>query len=46
MMMTVYLTLGAMLSLVGLIAIYVKTGATSFDLMILRDALASRPLAR
>ena len=44
MMMTVYLTLGAMLSLVGLIAIYVKTGATSFDLMILRDALASRPL--
>jgi len=44
MMMTVYLTLGAMLSLLGLIAIYVKSGATSFDLMVLRDALASRPL--
>ena len=44
MMMTVYLTLGAMLSLVGLIAIYVKSGATSFDLMVLRDTLASTPL--
>ena len=44
MMMTIYLTLGAMLSLVGLIAIYVKSGATSFDLMVLRDTLASSPL--
>jgi len=44
MMMTVYLTLGAMLSLVGLIAIYVKSGATSFDLMVLRDTLASAQL--
>jgi len=44
MTMTIYLTLGAMLSLIGLIAIYVKSGATSFDLMVLRDTLASRPL--
>src|SRR5271165_2375421 len=44
MMMTIYLTLGAMLSLVGLVAIYVKSGASSFDLMVIRDALASRPL--
>ena len=44
MMMTIYLTLGAMLSLLGLIAIYVKSGATSFDLMALRDTLASMPL--
>jgi NADH-quinone oxidoreductase subunit M len=45
MMMTIYLTLGAMLSLLGLIAIYVRSGATSFDLMALRDTLAARPLA-
>jgi NADH-quinone oxidoreductase subunit M len=46
MMMTIYLTLGAMLSLLGLIAIYAKSGASSFDLMALRDTLASRPLLR
>jgi NADH-quinone oxidoreductase subunit M len=44
MMMTIYLTLGAMLSLLGLIAIYSKSGASSFDIMVLRDTLASRPL--
>jgi len=44
MMMTIYLTVGAMLSLLGLIAIYAKSGASSFDLMSLRDTLASRPL--
>ncbi|HEY1791388.1 MAG TPA: NADH-quinone oxidoreductase subunit M [Opitutaceae bacterium] len=44
MMMTVYLTLGAMLSLVGLIAIYVKSGASSFDLFAIRDALSAAPL--
>ena len=37
MKMTIYLTLGAMLSLLGLIAIYVKSGAHSFDLIALRD---------
>ena len=44
MTMTIYLTLGAMLSLLGLIAIYAKSGASSFDLMALRDTLASSPL--
>jgi NADH-quinone oxidoreductase subunit M len=44
MMMTIYLTLGAMLSLLGLVAIYVKTGASSFDLTVLRDALAAGQL--
>jgi NADH-quinone oxidoreductase subunit M len=44
MTMTIYLTLGAMLSLLGLIAIYAKSGAGSFDLMVLRDTLASGPL--
>ncbi len=45
MKMTIYLTLGAMLSLIGLIAIYVKSGATSFDLIALRHALAAQPLS-
>ncbi len=45
MMMAIYLTVGAMLSLLGLIAIYAKSGAGSFDLMALRDTLASRPLS-
>lgn len=44
MKMTIYLTLGAMLSLIGLIAIYLKSGATSFDLITLRHALAEQPL--
>jgi NADH-quinone oxidoreductase subunit M len=44
MTMTIYLTVGAMLSLFGLIAIYVKSGANSFDLLVLRDTLAYRPL--
>lgn len=45
MKMTIYLTLGAMLSLAGLIAIYVKSEATSFNLIELKDALAAAPLA-
>jgi len=44
MKMTIYLTLGAMLSLAGLIALYVKSGAHSFDLIALRAALAAQPL--
>lgn len=44
MTMTIYLTLGAMLSLLGLIALYVKSGAHSFDLIELRATLAARPL--
>lgn len=45
MKMTIYLTLGAMLSLLGLIAIYVKSGAESFDLIALKAILAEQPLA-
>src|SRR3954463_8947403 len=44
MKLTIYLTLGAMLSLIGLIALYVKSGANSFDLISLRETLAARPL--
>jgi NADH-quinone oxidoreductase subunit M len=44
MKMTIYLTVGAMLSLIGLIAIYTKSGAESFDLVTLRAELAANPL--
>jgi NADH-quinone oxidoreductase subunit M len=44
MQMTIYLTVGAMLSLVGLIAIYQKSGVESFDLINLRLALADAPM--
>lgn len=43
--MTIYLTVGALLSLLGLIALYVESGASSFSLPELRDYLASQPLA-
>ena len=45
MKMTIYLTAGAMISLVGLIALYVKSGANSFDLIALKAHLAGRPLS-
>ena len=45
MKMTIYLTAGAMISLVGLIAIYVKSGSKSFDLIALKSHLASHPFA-
>ena len=41
MKMTIYLTVGAMLSLIGLIAIYVYSGANSFDLIELKNAVAA-----
>jgi NADH-quinone oxidoreductase subunit M len=44
MKMTIYLTLGAMISLIGLIALYVKSGQRTFDLITLRDYLAHQPL--
>ena len=40
--MTVYLTLGAMLSLAGLIGLYVKFDANSFDLVQLKNVLAAQ----
>jgi NADH-quinone oxidoreductase subunit M len=39
--MTVYLTLGAMLSLLGLIALYASSGAESFDIDVLQSHLES-----
>ncbi len=45
MKLTIYLTAGAMISLVGLIALYVKSGAHSFDLISLREYLGAQPLA-
>lgn len=45
MEMTVYLTLGAMLSLIGLIALYASSDMNSFDLILLRDYLASNALS-
>jgi NADH-quinone oxidoreductase subunit M len=44
MKMTIYLTLGAMISLIGLIALYSKSSAASFDLVTLRQVLAEAPL--
>jgi NADH-quinone oxidoreductase subunit M len=44
MKMTIYLTLGAMLSLAGIIALYQNSGAQSFDLVSLRTAIAAQPL--
>lgn len=45
MELTVYLTLGAMLSLMGLIAIYMQSGLGSFDLITLKKYLASKPIS-
>ncbi|MFZ5494184.1 MAG: complex I subunit 4 family protein [Verrucomicrobiota bacterium] len=44
MKMTIYLTVGAMLSLLGLIALYAKSGANSFDLIELKRAIAEEGL--
>jgi NADH-quinone oxidoreductase subunit M len=43
MKMTIYLTAGAMISLLGLIAIYVKSGSKTFDLIALKAHLATNP---
>jgi len=45
MKLTIYLTLGAMLSLIGLIAIYQQSGAETFDLLALRQEIAHGSLA-
>jgi len=42
--MTIYLTVGALLSLLGLIALYVESGADSFSLLELRNYLAAQPI--
>lgn len=43
--MAIYLTLGAMLSLVGLIALYVESGLNSFDLISLKGYLSDTSLS-
>ena len=43
--MTIYLTLGAMLSLTGLIAIYAQSGLSSFDIVSLRTWLFENGLS-
>src|SRR5690606_10832666 len=45
MKMTIYLTLGAMLSLIGLIAIYMQSGANSFDLIELKRVVGENGIA-
>lgn len=44
MKLTIYLTAGALLSLLGLIALYVKSGAETFDLVTLREVIAAAPI--
>ena len=44
MEMTIYLTLGAMLSLLGLLAIYFQSGAASFDMIALKEAVLRSPI--
>ncbi|MGB0409288.1 MAG: complex I subunit 4 family protein [Opitutales bacterium] len=43
--MTIYLTVGALLSLLGLIALYIESGVDSFSLLALRNYLTSQPLS-
>ncbi|MBI2495028.1 MAG: NADH-quinone oxidoreductase subunit M [Candidatus Omnitrophica bacterium] len=45
MKLTVYLTLGAVVALIGLLWLYASSGARSFDLVALQRHLASAPLA-
>ncbi len=45
MKMTVYLSLGALLSLVGLIALYVQSGAESFDILSMKEQLSGQTLS-
>ncbi len=45
MKMTIYLTVGAMVSLLGLIALYYQSGARSFDLIALREAVAANAIS-
>jgi NADH-quinone oxidoreductase subunit M len=42
---TLYLSIGALISLIGLIALYLKAGANSFDMVTLLDTLQRKPLS-
>ena len=43
--MTIYLTLGALISLLGLLLLYTSAGDISFNLITIREYLASQPLS-
>ena len=43
--MTIYLTLGALLSLIGLIALYQQSGAEAFNMIALKEALLEQPIS-
>ncbi len=45
MKLTVYLSLGALLSLAGLIALYVQSGASSFDIISLKAAMEGESIS-
>ncbi len=45
MELTIYLTLGAMLALLGLIYLYISTDSVSFSLIELRKVVASQPIS-
>jgi len=42
--MTLYLTLGALVALVGLVLLYVQSGAKTFDLIALEEQLRNNPI--
>ncbi|HOW65959.1 MAG TPA: NADH-quinone oxidoreductase subunit M [Candidatus Paceibacterota bacterium] len=42
--MTIYLSVGALLALAGLIVLYIQSGAESFNLLVLTDHLRTQPL--
>jgi NADH-quinone oxidoreductase subunit M len=44
--MTIYLSLGALIALVGLIVLYLQSGARTFDIPELTQQLTANPLAR
>jgi NADH-quinone oxidoreductase subunit M len=41
---TLYLTLGALVALIGLIALYLQSGVRTFDLVTLTESLAANPM--
>jgi NADH-quinone oxidoreductase subunit M len=43
--MTLYLSLGALLALAGLIALYLQAGANTFNLVVITERLKQQPLA-
>ena len=45
MKLTIYLTLGAVVALIGLVWLYVSSDARTFDLVALRQAFAAEPLS-